>query len=66
MNCKHCNDTGSLSKDLDGYLDCAHCDVAEERAALEAWVIKNARNCDDMTAAWLIHQHGKAAAAPPP
>ena len=65
MSCPHCNDTGSLSKDLHGYLDCAHCDVAEQRAGLEAWALANAKNCDDMTAAWLIYQHGKAAAAQP-
>ena len=59
MNCIHCADTGSLSKDIDGYLDCAHCDVAEERTALEQWVLKHAKNCDDFSAAWLIYQHGK-------
>ena len=32
--CKFCDDTGSLSKDLYGSLDCAHCQVAEQRARL--------------------------------
>lgn len=63
MNCTHCNDTGSLSKDLDGYLDCGHCTVAQERDALERWVLRNAKHCDDFSAAWLIFQHGKAAQA---
>jgi hypothetical protein len=61
--CSHCNDTGSLTKDLDGYLDCTHCDIAEQRTELEQWVVKHAKHCDDFTAAWLIFQHGKAAAA---
>jgi hypothetical protein len=29
MNCEKCNDTGSLSKTLDGYLDCGYCDVVD-------------------------------------
>ena len=61
MNCVHCDDTGSLSKDLHGYLDCARCGVADERAALGNWLLDNAQNCDDVSA-WLIYQHGKAAA----
>ena len=36
MTCTHCNDTGSLSKDLHGDLDCAYCDIAVERVA-EFW-----------------------------
>ena len=63
MTCLHCADTGSLSKDVDGYLDCTRCDVAEERTILEHWVLRHAKNCDDFSAAWLIFQHGKAAAA---
>jgi hypothetical protein len=34
--CKFCDDTGSLSKDLYGSLDCAMCDVADQRARLNA------------------------------
>lgn len=62
MNCPHCNDTGSLSKDLGGYLDCAHCDVAEQRAALDAWAGKACQHAPSASAErWLIYQHGKAA-----
>jgi hypothetical protein len=32
--CSHCANTGSLSKALDGHLDCAHCPIAEQRVAL--------------------------------
>lgn len=60
MNCAFCAGTGSLSKDIDSYLDCTHCDVAIERTLLEHWVTKHAKNCDDFSAAWLIYQHGRA------
>ena len=62
MNCVHCNDTGSLSKEWDGYLDCAHCDTAEERAALDVWAAQHAPDCPSWDL-WPIYQHGKAAAA---
>jgi hypothetical protein len=64
MNCTSCNDTGSLSKELDGQLDCAHCGVADERVMVEVWSRQHAPDCDSFDA-WLIYQHGKAAAAPP-
>lgn len=62
MTCTHCNDTGSLSKDVDGYLDCGRCDTAQERAALTAWADKHAPDCPSWDL-WAIYQHGKAAAA---
>jgi len=65
MSCPYCNDTGSLSKDLDGYLDCVHCDVAEERAQLEAWAAEHAPDCPTWDL-WPIYQRGKVAAATPP
>lgn len=61
--CAQCNDTGSLSKDLEGYLDCSHCDVATERAALEAWAARERIQYGSESSIWLIYQHGKAAAA---
>jgi len=69
MSCPHCNDTGSRSKDLRGYLDCTHCRVATEREQLETW-IREQRRAGEMDHvpsddAWLIYQLGKAAAAPP-
>lgn len=32
--CRHCENTGSLSKTLGGHLDCASCPIAEQRLAL--------------------------------
>lgn len=65
MSCPHCNDTGSLSKTIyGGYLDCVHCEVAEERMRVEAW----ARRATPLVLAhdvWAIYQHGKAAAEQP-
>jgi hypothetical protein len=61
--CDHCNDTGSLSKDLDGFLDCAHCDIAAERAKLEAWADAQGLDCYYSAHLWQVYQHGKAAAA---
>jgi len=62
MSCAKCEGTGSLSKRVDGYLDCP-CGAAEQRIELADWVMRNAPNCDDHNAAWLIYQHGKAAVA---
>ena len=61
--CEHCNDTGSLSKDIDGFLDCPHCDVAIERAGLEQWARRELAAASGLAAMWLIYQHGKAAQA---
>jgi ferredoxin-like protein FixX len=63
MKCFHCNDTGSLSKALDGYLDCGHCDVAAERAKLEDWAFDLINQHGATAAMWLVFQHGQAAAA---
>jgi hypothetical protein len=61
MNCTHCNDTGSLSKDQWGYLDCTHCELAEERMRVEAWGRRAAPMANPIDV-WKIYQHGKAAA----
>lgn len=61
MTCAHCEGTGSLTKTIYGFLDCTYCDVAEERARVEAW----ARRATPQVwphEVWLIYQHGKAAA----
>lgn len=63
MNCVYCSDTGSLSRDLEGELDCVHCDVAQERAALEAWAARERILYGTESSIWLIYQHGKAAGA---
>lgn len=61
MNCTHCDDTGSLEKDLLGYLNCTHCGVALERTEFEKWAVKN-HPYIQLLAGWMIYQHGKAAA----
>ena len=63
MTCEHCNDTGSLSKALDGYLDCGHCDVADQRRDLEAWAHRQVAEHGAAAAIWLAYQHGRAAGA---
>jgi len=65
MTCQNCNGTGSLSKHIDGSLDCP-CGAADERAALEQWTLKNQLAGGGLADAWLIYQHGKAAAAAKP
>jgi hypothetical protein len=59
--CTHCNDTGSLSKDLNGFLDCAYCDVAAERVALSQWAELTGVEVS-ISDLWLIYQRGKHAA----
>ncbi|UOD28751.1 hypothetical protein INH39_25420 [Massilia violaceinigra] len=60
MTCAHCNGTGSLSKDAYGYLDCAYCDVAQERADFEA----DAPEQPTVVDLWLAYQRGKAGGRP--
>jgi hypothetical protein len=62
MECVHCNDTGSLSKNIIGYLDCPYCDTAVERARVEAWA-RRAAPGTGLVDLWTIYQHGKAAGA---
>lgn len=60
--CDHCDGTGSLSKQLEGLLDCAHCDAARTRVLLEGWCRTYIpRGASQSTAAWLIYQHGQLA-----
>lgn len=61
MSCTRCDDTGSLSKNPYGHLDCPHCEASTERAALDGWMRDNAFRVDAADA-WAIYQHGKAAA----
>lgn len=56
MNCAHCEDTGSLSKSLDGYLDCGHCDIAAKRVELERWYIAQTKKDGIYGALWRLHQ----------
>jgi hypothetical protein len=59
--CKHCSDTGSLSKKLDGYLDCSFCLVANQRADLEKWAKANRISYVTEVDLWLIFRHGASA-----
>jgi transcription elongation factor Elf1 len=62
MNCPHCNDTGSLSKQTWGQLDCGYCDTALERMRVEAWARRVAPMVQQHDV-WTIYQHGKQAGA---
>lgn len=62
MNCAACADTGSLSKNLHGFLDCPHCSAAAERAALVQSAREWVRENDPIVCLWLAYQQGKAAA----
>lgn len=61
--CTHCDDTGSLSKQLEGgQLDCVYCEAARTRTELEAWCKANIPKFSSQgVIAWLIYQHGVAA-----
>jgi hypothetical protein len=58
MNCAFCNDTGSLSKDIGGHLDCGHCFAAQQRTALEAWYRAVRNQYDVIDLLWLAFQRG--------
>lgn len=57
--CEHCDDTGSLSKEIEGQMDCAYCSVARERADLEVWALREGLRAG-IADLWLIFQHGRA------
>ena len=57
MSCSHCNSTGSLRKQMDGCLDCPHCDTASKRSALEGWAKAHGIKCDSVEL-YLIYRHG--------
>lgn len=59
MNCSNCADTGSLSKDVGGHLDCPHCVAAQQRAALEAWHRTVRNQYDPIDLLWLAFQRGQ-------
>lgn len=57
QKCTHCDDTGSLSKNLEGDLDCVYCGAALERVGLNAWCRNNIpRGTSQAGAAWLIYR----------
>lgn len=59
--CQCCGDTGSLSKTLEGDLDCVHCDVAGERVNFEAWTAHAQLLDGGVIDAWKLYQMGKSA-----
>lgn len=58
MICTHCEGSGSLSKELGGELDCAHCDAAVKRAALNN-ELKDMDPADHRGRAWVAFQLGR-------
>lgn len=55
--CPNCNDTGSQSCMLDGYIDCP-CEAGVERAGFNAWCVVNLPRVD-LVDAWVIYQRGR-------
>lgn len=55
--CTVCGDTGEVERL--GLLDCAHCDAADQRRALNAFVMANRlETASDLC--WMIHQRAVA------
>lgn len=56
--CPNCNDTGSQSCELDGYLDCS-CAMTDRRVALNQWYaeVKHEHITADLL--WLAYLRGK-------
>jgi hypothetical protein len=59
--CSTCNDTGSISKDMAGNLDCTSCDAASERTEMGDF-LNTLPVMRHYEAAWLIHQRALAMA----
>lgn len=59
MKCFECHDTGSLSKDVGGHLDCPHCLAAQQRTELEAWFHSVRNRHDVLDLLWLAFQRGQ-------
>ncbi len=61
MTCDHCNDTGSLSKDIGGFIDCPYCTAAHDRTELEHWYRTEAKSQqhDLMDLIWLAIQRDR-------
>jgi hypothetical protein len=57
-DCTHCDDTGSLSKDIEGQMDCVYCTIAGERAGLEIWALRHGLRAG-IADLWLIYRHGR-------
>lgn len=57
MTCARCKDTGSLSGQIDDYVDCP-CEAGVERAGFNAWATINVPSFD-LVDAWICFQYGK-------
>lgn len=57
--CSHCNNTGSLSKELAGYLDCTNCGTADKRVELnESLRLSGMKGTEIEVAAYCGYQVG--------
>lgn len=58
MSCQACNDTGKMPGS--DYLDCAApgCDVANERASLEA-LVRSWGKMDEVDLIWRVYRYGQ-------
>lgn len=59
--CKHCDDTGSLSKSLEGQYDCHHCGRADENVRVLKWYEGTHLDTGSEADVLNIYYHGKAA-----
>lgn len=64
--CDSCDDTGSLSKRIDGYMDCVFCNAPQEREALEKWALEQTNEHGARAALWMTYLRGRAARAEQP
>lgn len=59
--CPYCADTGR--RPGSNYLDCGHCQVAQQRADLEKWLAALPLGLSPEDEAWAIYQRGQASGA---
>lgn len=62
--CERCHDTGSLSKHMDGDLDCHYCDATEKRLALRAHLAYVTGWPQNDVTAWAAYLFAQRQAAP--
>lgn len=64
--CEHCLDTGSLSKQIDGHLDCHYCDATEKRRKLRKHLVESGNYGfpDADSTAWAAYLFAQRQAAP--
>jgi len=61
--CAVCLDTGSKSQQIDGYLDCTHCDATDKRIALRLHLSQFTAWPDQDTTAWAAYLFAQRQAA---